>query len=149
MPRLADPAPIWRPLTRSTTGVQQTREAPNHEHHAGWPDSDTSATDKRDGATRARQVGRSASIPSSPPHLRRYGASSPERATMMTVGDGVDELDIALLDVVHLNPQISFDGVGRVLDVSPVTVARRGGRLVTTRRAWVSSSIWARVSLRG
>jgi DNA-binding Lrp family transcriptional regulator len=68
---------------------------------------------------------------------------------MMTVGDGVDELDIALLDAVHLNPQISFDGVGRVLDVSPVTVARRWGRLVTTGRAWVSSAIGPRLPVRG
>jgi DNA-binding Lrp family transcriptional regulator len=79
---------------------------------------------------------------------RRSGASSPERATMIPVGDGVDELDIALLDALHVNPQISFDELGRVLEVSPVTVARRWRRLVTTGRAWVSSAIGRRLLVR-
>jgi DNA-binding Lrp family transcriptional regulator len=56
------------------------------------------------------------------------------------VGDGVDELDIALLDALHLNPLASFEELGTVLDVSPVTAARRWRRLVSTGRAWVSSA---------
>jgi len=54
---------------------------------------------------------------------------------------GVDELDIALLDALHVNPQASFEELGRVLDISPVTAARRLRRLVSTGRAWVSSAI--------
>jgi DNA-binding Lrp family transcriptional regulator len=57
------------------------------------------------------------------------------------VSDGVDELDVALLDALHVNPQISFEELGRVVDVSPVTAARRWRRLVSTGRAWVSSAI--------
>jgi hypothetical protein len=33
------------------------------------------------------------------------------------VADGVDELDIALLDALHLNPLASFEELGTVLDV--------------------------------
>jgi len=56
------------------------------------------------------------------------------------VGDGVDELDVALLDALHLNPLASFEELGTVLEVSSVTVARRWRRLVSTGRAWVSSA---------
>ena len=56
------------------------------------------------------------------------------------MGDGVDELDIALLDALHLNPLASFEELGAVLDVSPVTAARRWRRLESTGRAWVSSA---------
>jgi DNA-binding Lrp family transcriptional regulator len=56
------------------------------------------------------------------------------------VGDGVDELDIALLDALHLNPLASFEELATVLEVSPVTAARRWRRLVSTGRAWVSSA---------
>ncbi len=56
------------------------------------------------------------------------------------MGDGVDELDIALLDALHLNPLASFEELGAVLDVSPITAARRWRRLVSTGRAWVSSA---------
>jgi DNA-binding Lrp family transcriptional regulator len=58
----------------------------------------------------------------------------------VAVGDGVDELDIALLDALHVNPQVTFEELGVVLDVSPVTAARRWRRLVSTGRAWVSSA---------
>jgi DNA-binding Lrp family transcriptional regulator len=64
------------------------------------------------------------------------------------VSDGVDELDIALLDALHVNPQLSFEELGRVLDVSPVTAARRWRRLVSTGRAWVSSAIGPRLPVR-
>ena len=56
------------------------------------------------------------------------------------MGDGVDELDVALLDALHLNPLASFDELGTVLEVAPVTAARRWRRLVSTGRAWVSSA---------
>ncbi|MFZ3303448.1 MAG: Lrp/AsnC family transcriptional regulator [Mycobacterium sp.] len=56
------------------------------------------------------------------------------------MGDGVDELDIALLDGLHLNPLASFEELATVLEVSPVTAARRWRRLVSTGRAWVSSA---------
>jgi DNA-binding Lrp family transcriptional regulator len=64
------------------------------------------------------------------------------------VGDGVDELDVALLDALHVNPQVSFEELGRVLDVSPVTAARRWRRLVSTGRAWVSSAIGPRLPVK-
>ena len=56
------------------------------------------------------------------------------------MGDGVDELDVALLDALHLNPLASFEELGTVLEVAPVTAARRWRRLVSTGRAWVSSA---------
>jgi len=57
------------------------------------------------------------------------------------VGDGVDEVDVALLDALHVNPQVSFEELGKVLEISPVTAARRWRRLVSTGRAWVSSAV--------
>jgi DNA-binding Lrp family transcriptional regulator len=68
--------------------------------------------------------------------------------TIVAVGDGVDELDIALLDALHVNPQLSFEELGRALDISPVTAARRWRRLVSTGRAWVSSAIGPRLPVR-
>ncbi|MGO9382170.1 MAG: AsnC family protein [Mycobacterium sp.] len=62
--------------------------------------------------------------------------------------DGLDELDVALLDALHVNPQVSFEELGRVLDVSPVTAARRWRRLVSTGRAWVSSAIGPRLPVK-
>ena len=66
----------------------------------------------------------------------------------MSAVDSVDELDVALLDALHVNPQISFEELGRVLDISPVTAARRWRRLVSTGRAWVSSAIGPRLPAR-
>ena len=57
------------------------------------------------------------------------------------MGDGVDELDIAILDALHINPQVSFEELGKTLEVSAVTAARRWRRLASTGRAWVSSAI--------
>lgn len=62
--------------------------------------------------------------------------------------DGVDELDIALLDALHLNPLASFEELSSVLAVSPVTAARRWQRLVSTGRAWVSSAPGPQLPLR-
>ncbi|ORA74013.1 hypothetical protein BST25_11500 [Mycobacterium heidelbergense] len=60
---------------------------------------------------------------------------------MVTVGDGVDEVDVALVDALHVNPQVSFEELGKVLEISPVTAARRWRRLVSAGRAWVSSAV--------
>jgi len=57
------------------------------------------------------------------------------------VADGVDELDVAVLDALHINPQVSFEELGKTLEVSAVTAARRWRRLVSTGRAWVSSAV--------
>jgi hypothetical protein len=65
--------------------------------------------------------------------------------TIVWVGDGVDELDIALLDGLHANPRVTFEELARVLDVSAVTAARRWRRLVSTGRAWVSSAVGPRL----
>jgi DNA-binding Lrp family transcriptional regulator len=65
------------------------------------------------------------------------------------VNDGVDELDLALLDGLHVNPRVSFDELGRVLGVSGVTAARRWRRLVNTGRAWVSSALGPALPLAG
>ena len=64
------------------------------------------------------------------------------------MGDGVDELDVALLDALHLNPLASFEELGSVLEVAPVTAARRWRRLVSTGRAWVSSAPGPQLPLR-
>jgi DNA-binding Lrp family transcriptional regulator len=65
------------------------------------------------------------------------------------VGDEVDELDLALLDGLHVNPRVSFDELGRVLGVSGVTAARRWRRLVRAGRAWVSSAVGPSLPLAG
>jgi DNA-binding Lrp family transcriptional regulator len=70
-------------------------------------------------------------------HVSRKQVTSSDNCR---VGDGVDELDIALLDALHLNPLANFEELGAVLEVSPVTAARRWRRLVSTGRAWVSSA---------
>ena len=75
-----------------------------------------------------------------------------KRVTIPIVGAartaGVDEIDIALLDALHVNPQVSFEELGKALDISPVTAARRWRRLVSTGRAWVSSAIGPRLPAR-
>jgi DNA-binding Lrp family transcriptional regulator len=71
-----------------------------------------------------------------------------QRVTITVVGDGVDELDIALLDALHLNPLASFEELGALLDVAPVTAGRRWRRLVSTGRAWVSSAPGPQLPLR-
>jgi DNA-binding Lrp family transcriptional regulator len=71
-----------------------------------------------------------------------------QRVTITGVGDGVDELDIALLDALHLNPLASFEELGTLLDIAPVTAGRRWRRLVSTGRAWVSSAPGPQLPLR-
>src|ERR1700760_2928280 len=60
-------------------------------------------------------------------------------AMTRSVRDGVDETDVLLLDALHANPRISFERLGPVLGIAPVTVARRWQRLAESGRAWVSS----------
>src|SRR5882757_918082 len=59
----------------------------------------------------------------------------------------VDELDMALLDAMHVNPRASFEQLGAVLGVSSVTAARRWQRLTGEGRAWVSSAPGPRLAL--
>ena len=64
------------------------------------------------------------------------------------MSEGVDELDVALLDALHVKPQASFEELGTLLDISPVTAARRWRRLVSTGRAWVSSAVGPRLPVK-
>jgi len=69
-----------------------------------------------------------------------------QRAAAEHVRD-VDELDMALLDAMHVSPRASFEQLGAVLGISPVTAARRWRRLAGTRRAWVSSAPGPRLAM--
>ena len=69
-----------------------------------------------------------------------------QRAAAEHVRD-VDELDMALLDAMHVSPRASFEQLGAVLGISPVTAARRWQRLAGTRRAWVSSAPGPRLAM--
>jgi DNA-binding Lrp family transcriptional regulator len=51
----------------------------------------------------------------------------------------VDEVDLALLDALHVSPRASFERLGSALELSSSTVARRWRRLHASGRAWVSS----------
>ncbi len=51
----------------------------------------------------------------------------------------VDEVDLALLDALHVNPRASFERLASALGISAVTAARRWQRLASTGRVWVSS----------
>ncbi|WP_433684923.1 Lrp/AsnC family transcriptional regulator [Nocardia sp. CA-119907] len=60
---------------------------------------------------------------------------------------GVDEVDVMLLDALHVNPRVSFERLGPALGISPVTAARRWQRLSESGRAWVSSVPGPQVAL--
>lgn len=62
---------------------------------------------------------------------------------------GFDEVDVSILDAMHVNPRVSFETVGSVLGLSPATVSRRWLRLSTSGRAWVSSVPGPQVALAG
>src|SRR6478736_6009630 len=49
-----------------------------------------------------------------------------------------DELDLAIVNCLQLQPRASWTLVGRALDIDPVTVARRWQRLSSAGIAWVS-----------
>jgi AsnC-type helix-turn-helix domain len=73
-----------------------------------------------------------------PDHARE----NPRGTTLADMDEGIDEIDIALLDAMHLQPRVSFEDLARVLDVSAVTAARRWHRLSQDglALAWVSSA---------
>jgi DNA-binding Lrp family transcriptional regulator len=56
----------------------------------------------------------------------------------------LDEADLAFLDALQVNPRASWTLVGGVLEVDPVTAARRWARLCQDGTAWVSVSIGPR-----
>jgi DNA-binding Lrp family transcriptional regulator len=56
----------------------------------------------------------------------------------------LSEADLALLDALQVNPRASWTLVGGVLEVDPVTAARRWARLRQDGIAWVSASIGPR-----
>lgn len=62
----------------------------------------------------------------------------------MASADGFDEVDVALLDALHVNPRVSFEKLGAALGLSPVTAARRWQRLSESGRAWVCSVLGPR-----
>ncbi len=56
-----------------------------------------------------------------------------------TEADGAcDELDLALVNALQINPRAPWSLLGQVLAVDPVTVARRWERLVASGTAWVT-----------
>jgi DNA-binding Lrp family transcriptional regulator len=50
----------------------------------------------------------------------------------------VDDLDLALVNALQINPRASWSLVGKALEVDPVTVARRWERLSASGTAWVT-----------
>jgi DNA-binding Lrp family transcriptional regulator len=59
----------------------------------------------------------------------------------------VDEVDLALLDALHVNPRASFERLASALGISAVTAARRWQRLSSTGRVWVSSAPGSQLGL--
>jgi DNA-binding Lrp family transcriptional regulator len=53
----------------------------------------------------------------------------------------LDEVDLMVIDALQLNPRASWAQLGEVLDVAPITVARRWQRLADSGRAWVNVGI--------
>lgn len=53
--------------------------------------------------------------------------------------DGIDETDAALVHALQIAPRASWTLVGRVLDIHPVTAARRWQRLRDAGLAWVTA----------
>ncbi|WP_039937776.1 MULTISPECIES: Lrp/AsnC family transcriptional regulator [Streptomyces] len=50
----------------------------------------------------------------------------------------LSEIDLQLLDALQVNPRASWTLIGRVLEIDPVTAARRWARLRENGLAWVS-----------
>ncbi|MCU1640140.1 MAG: putative transcriptional regulator, AsnC family [Nocardia sp.] len=74
----------------------------------------------------------------------RNGVTVPESSSRKS---GVDELDVTLLDALHVNPRVSFERLGTALNISAVTAARRWQRLSDSGRAWVSAVPGSRLAL--
>jgi len=53
----------------------------------------------------------------------------------------LDELDLALVDALQVNPRASWAALGDVLELAPVTLARRWQRLAESGAAWISVSL--------
>ncbi|MGC0420391.1 Lrp/AsnC family transcriptional regulator [Embleya sp. AB8] len=51
----------------------------------------------------------------------------------------IDELDLALVNALQINPRASWAVLGRTLDIDPATVARRWERLRAAGHAWVTA----------
>ena len=64
-------------------------------------------------------------------------------------GREIDEVDVSLLDALHVNPRASFAQLGSALEISAATAARRWHRLSTSGRGWVSSVPGPRLALVG
>jgi DNA-binding Lrp family transcriptional regulator len=67
--------------------------------------------------------------------LKRHAGPVDDRSAARDV----DEVDLALLDALHVNPRASFERLASALGISAVTAARRWQRLASTGRVWVSS----------
>lgn len=53
----------------------------------------------------------------------------------------LDEIDLALVDAMQLNPRASWASLGSVLELAPITLARRWQRLVDSGSAWVTVAL--------
>ncbi|WP_241565986.1 Lrp/AsnC family transcriptional regulator [Prescottella agglutinans] len=53
--------------------------------------------------------------------------------------DGLDEIDLRLVNVLQFEPRASWSKVGGALGIDPVTASRRWARLVTSGSAWVTA----------
>ncbi|MFI6288203.1 Lrp/AsnC family transcriptional regulator [Streptomyces sp. NPDC051018] len=58
---------------------------------------------------------------------------------MQESAEGVDELDLALINALQLDPRAPWSRVGTALGVDPVTAARRWSRLAEEGIAWVTA----------
>ncbi|WFR73389.1 Lrp/AsnC family transcriptional regulator [Prescottella defluvii] len=53
--------------------------------------------------------------------------------------DGLDEIDLSLVNVLQCDPRASWSKVGAALGIDPVTAARRWARLTESGSAWVTA----------
>lgn len=53
--------------------------------------------------------------------------------------DGLDEIDLSLVNVLQFDPRASWSKVGGALGVDPVTASRRWSRLTEAGAAWVTA----------
>lgn len=58
--------------------------------------------------------------------------------SQISAGDVLDELDLALINCLEVEPRAPWRRIGEVLEVDPVTVARRWQRLSETGTAWIT-----------
>lgn len=68
----------------------------------------------------------------------RLESSAPHPASDVRV---LDERDLALVDALQVNPRASWAHLAPVLDVAPITLARRWGRLAASGAAWVTVTL--------